>query len=225
MAFFKNLSNPFGNAIRLALLAVAIIFLPACELSFLGLTSAAPGTVLFQDDFTNPASGWLIGEDEIGLTEYTESGFRIFVESSAAAKVTIPRLQFKDVRMEVLARKNGGPDDNDYGLVCRYRDQDNFYFLTISSDGYYGIGKYKDNELILIGMEKMQTSDHIHQGNTVNHLRADCIGDRLSLYVNGQRIWEVQDTDFQTGDVGLIAGTFNTPGTDIIFEKFIVLQP
>jgi hypothetical protein len=225
MAFLKNLSNPFGNRIWLTLLAAVIIFLPACELPFLGLTSAAPGTVLFQDDFTNPASGWLIGEDEIGLTEYAEDGFRIFVRSSTAAKVAIPRLQFKDVRMEVLARKSEGPDDNDYGLVCRYRDQDNFYFLTISSDGYYGIGKYKENELVLIGMEKMQTSDHIHQGNTVNHLRADCIGDRLSLYVNGQKIGEVQDSDFQTGDVGLIAGTFNTPGTDILFEKFIVLQP
>jgi hypothetical protein len=121
--------------------------------------------------------------------------------------------------------KFGGPDDNEFGLVCRYIDQDNFYFFTISSDGYYGIGKYKQNHLSLIGMEQMHSSEFIIQGQSINHLRADCIGSQLTFYINGHKVKEVGDADFSTGDVGLIAGTFNTPGADILFDNFSVLKP
>lgn len=31
-----------------------------------------------------------------------------------------------DVRIEVDAAKIGGPDDNDFGVICRYQDIDNF---------------------------------------------------------------------------------------------------
>jgi hypothetical protein len=45
------------------------------------------------------------GQDEIGSAEYSSEGFRIFVNSETAAKVSIPRLQFSDVRLEVDATK------------------------------------------------------------------------------------------------------------------------
>ena len=32
-----------------------------------------------------------------------------------------------------------GPDDNDFGIICRYIDDNQFYYAIISSDGYYGI--------------------------------------------------------------------------------------
>ena len=36
---------------------------------------------------------------------------------------------------------------------------------------------------------------------------------------------EVTDTTFASGEVGLIAGTFDTPGTDVLFDDFTVYQP
>jgi len=39
------------------------------------------------------------------------------------------------------------------------------------------------------------------------------------------KIDEVKDTELVSGDVGLIAGTYNEPGTDIRFDNFIVRQP
>ena len=62
-------------------------------------------------------------------------------------------------------------------------------------------------------------------GSASNHIRADCVGDTLTLYVNGMQLAQVKDARFPAGDVGLIAGTYATPGTDIRFDDFIVYQP
>jgi hypothetical protein len=77
----------------------------------------------------------------------------------------------------------------------------------------------------LIGEDKMATSDEINLGLDTNHIRADCVGSELSLYVNGKLLTSVTDTDFANGDVGLIAGTYDTAGTDIHFDNFVVYDP
>jgi hypothetical protein len=74
-------------------------------------------------------------------------------------------------------------------------------------------------------MDALQPTDAIHQGSALNHIRADCIGDTLTLYANGVKLAEVKDTRFPKGDVGLIAGTYDAPGTDIRFDDFTVYQP
>ena len=55
------------------------------------------------------------------------------------------------MRIEVDALQVGGPEDNLYGLVCRYRDDDNFVFLVASSDGFAGIGAYHEGQRELLG--------------------------------------------------------------------------
>jgi len=138
---------------------------------------------------------------------------------------TNPGLNFDDVIVEVDATKVDGPDDNDFGVICRYQDVDNFYFFLISSDGYYGIGRVVNDEQILIGKDQLYPDEAIHQGEEINHIRADCVGSSLTLHVNGVELAEVQDDSFVSGDVGLLAGTFDQPGTDILFDNFVVKKP
>jgi hypothetical protein len=207
------------------ILCLTALLITGCTGMGLSNSNPASGSVLFQDDFSDPNSGWLQGQDEFGLAEYTERGFRIYVANESSAKISIPRLHYSNVRLEVEARKIGGMDDNDFGLICRYKDPDNFYFFIISSDGYYGIGKYVHNNMSLIEMDMMQTSDLINQGEANNQIRADCVGDLLTIYINGQKAAEVRDSSLKEGDVGMIAGTFASPGTDILFEQFKVMRP
>ena len=214
------------------LLIAGLLISAACALPFGGGSGAAPTSpapaakVLFQDDFSNPNSGWDRVNVEDGITDYTKDGaYRILVNVPNTDVWANPGLDFTDVRIEVDATKVGGPDDNDFGVQCRYQDTDNFYFFIISSDGYYAIGKVKDGEQFLLTGENMEYSDAILQGAATNHLRADCVGANLSLYVNGVPLASVQDSEFTRGDVGLMAGTFDTPGTDILFDNFTVLQP
>ncbi len=77
---------------------------------------------------------------------------------------------------------------------------------------------------LLLGQSEMQTSDAIQAG-TMNHLRADCIGDKLTFYINFTEVASATDSDFPSGDVGVLAGAFSEPGVDVLFDNFVVLQP
>ncbi len=183
------------------------------------------GAVLFVDDFSKTTSGWGTWNREGAVVEYHNDGLRILVEQNQYDFWSVAGRSFNDVQVESDVTKIGGPDDNDFGLICRYQDKDNFYMLVISSDGYFGIAKMKEGQYSMITSDQLQYSSAIAQGQAANRLRADCIGANLSLYANGQKLIEVQDTDFPSGDVGLIAGAYDTPGVDVLFDNFIVKKP
>ncbi|HEX7541001.1 MAG TPA: hypothetical protein VF352_02625, partial [Anaerolineales bacterium] len=165
---------------------------------------------------------------ENGTTDYANGGYEINITTTTFIKWANPSQSFQnDVRIEVDATKSGGPDDNAFGVICRYQDMDNFYFFYISSDGYIGIGVEKaGSETIISSSDGNLVSDsNINQGAATNHLRADCVGSTLTLYVNGTQIATATDSTFTGGDVGLIARTFKVAGTDILFKNFFVYKP
>ena len=182
-------------------------------------------SVLFSDDFSDPSSGWNSYQGEEGVTDYDSGQYRIFVNQSRHDYWAYPGRSFTDVRVEVDATKAGGPDDNDFGVICRYQDTENFYAFLISSDGFYSIMKYSGGNSETLGADAMLATDVVNQGSATNHIRADCVGDSLSLYANGDRLHAVTDSTFSSGDVGLIAGTFDEAGADIVFDDFVVRQP
>lgn len=205
----------------LALLALAAV---ACELPFSASTNE--GNILFQDDFSDVDSGWDRSSFDSGLTDYERNGYRILVSETNYSAWANPSRNFSDVSVEVEARKIGGDDDNEFGIICRHANVDNYYVATISSDGFYGFLVRKDSEsLELLNMENMLPSDSINLGDASNLIRLDCVGSTLTLYVNGDFVGETVDSSIGAGDVGLYAGTFSIPGTDILFDNFVVREP
>jgi len=185
----------------------------------------AGSNVLFQDDFSESTSGWTTLNEGNRLIAYENGGLRFLVNDAKYDYWSTPGLKFSDVHVEVDVTKVAGPDDNDFGIICRYKDENNFYGLLISSDGYYGISKMKEGVHNVIGADGMQVSDIIRKGTGTNRLEADCVGEMLRLSVNGEKLVEAQDSDFASGEVGLVAGAFNEPGVDISFDNFIVMKP
>ncbi len=209
----------------ITILIILVLVSLACSLGSSGEETVQPSNILFEDDFSDTSSGWDRVDVDEQTTDYANGVYRILVNEDNTDVWANPGLSYNDVRIEVDATKAGGSDDNDFGVICRYQDVENFYYFVISSDGYYGIFKTVNGEQILIGTENMPPSDAIKLGNTTNHLSAECVGNKLSMYANGVKLDEFEDTDFTSGDVGLIAGTYDTPGTEIHFDNFEVLQP
>lgn len=214
---------------HLILFSLLIIFSSACSKT--APTDSVPqdvsvpsGSVLFQDDFARPVTGWDRLINDQGTMDYDGGGYRMLVNSLNTNFWTTPHKNFADVRMEVDAGKLGGPDENRIGLLCRFTGSD-YYFFLITSDGYYGIGIYMSGQAILLGQNSMQVNSNIKTGMAVNHLRADCAGDMLTFYVNGFQMASVQNDALKSGDVGLLAGTFAQPGVDVILDNFVVLKP
>ena len=186
--------------------------------------NASSGNVLFKDDFSSSTSGWDRFKSAEGTMDYDGGAFRIVVNALQVSFWSTPHKDFSDVRLEVDAGKIAGPDENRIGLICRYAGNQ-YYFFVISSDGYYGIGFFNNGQAALLGQSEMQSSNQIKTGASINHLRADCNGDALSLYVNGSQLAQVHDPNLKHGDVGLLAGTFSHPGVDVIFDNFVVSKP
>ncbi len=213
---------------RFVFLSFLIIFVLACAVpSFDALSqeqSLPSGSVLFQDDFTSPISGFNHFITPEGIMDYDSGGYRILVNALQTNFWATPRKNFTNVRMEVDTGKLGGPDENRIGLLCRYTDN-NYYFFLISSDGYYGIGVYYSGQAILLGQSEMQPHEGIKKGAAVNHLRADCVGNQLAFYVNGYQVASAQNDVLGSGDVGLLAGAFTKPGVDVVFDNFVVIKP
>lgn len=209
----------------ISMVSVLVVAALACSSGTGSESDPLPEGVLFQDDFSDTSSGWDRVDVSEGFTDYADGVYRIWVNTDSTDVWANPGLNFNDTTIEVEATKVGGPDDNDFGVICRYEDDSNFYFFIISSDGYYGIGKVLDGEQILLGEEELLPSNDIQTGNVTNNIRVDCVGSTLTLFANGSQLISANDSNFSSGDVGLLAGTFDTPGTDIHFDNFLVREP
>jgi hypothetical protein len=208
---------------RIALLLV--LFFTACQpaVAVTPVLKGAPGQVLYRDDFSNNTSGWDRVLNEGGIMDYDSGGYRILVRSARVNFWSTPPGNFEDVRIEADVTRLNGPLENRAGLLCRYQNG-NYYFFIISSDGYYAIGKFTNGQAILIGQEMMVASDAVHTEG-VNHLRAECIAENLAFYVNDTLLASTQDSELSSGGVGVLAGAFDQPGVDVLFQNFVVLQP
>ncbi len=197
----------------------------ACSTAGFAENLVPSGSVLYQDIFSNEQSGWGSFSGDAGTAGYLNGAYHIVVNQPQTNLWSHPGLSFSDVHLEVSSMTAAGPLSNRVGLICRLQNDQNYYFFVISADGYYGIGKMKEGQASLLSGSAMQPHPAIQGGNQINRIHADCTGDTLMLFVNDTYITSVKDADFGSGDVGILAGTFDQPGADVYFDNFLVLKP
>lgn len=186
------------------------------------------GTLLSDTFDGTKDCGWTLYDRTGAKAEITESTLRLTTSQPGQIWWANVGRNLDDVVITTQARQVEGPDDNAYGVICRYQSPENFYVFLISGDGYYAIGKYQSGSAqiqYLSGEGQYLYSDAINQGAAANEIEASCVGSELSLTVNGIAMESVTDPTFVTGDIGLGASTFQ-PGTAVIdFDTIRVIEP
>jgi hypothetical protein len=190
------------------------------------LASSAPGKILFQDDFSNPASGWVATKTDYGLFEYRAGAYHILLaKNNFTTYSLLPDQDYTDVSIEVDVTQTAGPEDAVFGLVCRANGgiADAYRFLFVGNGSYAilkGTGKSDD-----LGTFIKQTQA-ILPGSATNHIRVDCAGSTLALYANGQKLYQTQDSDFKSGQIGLYVadGPSGKGNIDLLFDNFVVRE-
>ena len=214
---------------KIVLTFVLLILLSACSVTDFIFPKAtevpASGTVLFSDNFSSSESGWKTWNQDGSYVIYQADGLRFFVDKANLDFYSKPGYGFADVRIEAEVIKVDGPDNNSYGIICRMQNEKNYYAFVISSDGYAGIIRVKEGVYELINSDSLEFAASINQGRSINYLVATCQGNQLSFDINGVNQFLIKDDSLMSGDVGLIAGSFDEPGVDIFFENFTVFQP
>jgi hypothetical protein len=97
--------------------------------------------------------------------------------------------------------------------------------VVISSDGHVGIVKIEGGAQSVISGGGLNPNDAILQGHATHAIRLDCVGESLTLHVDGTQAVGDTDARWASGDVGLVAGPYNTHGTDVSFDNLIVREP
>lgn len=215
---------------RFFVLLLALLALAACGVA----TEAEPDTCdgpdfLFADDFSGEFDcGWALYDRGGGTAAIDNAAMQLIVGQPGQLWWTNPGRDFDDVVITAEARQVDGPNDNAYGIICRYQNEENFYAFMVSGDGYFAIGKYQtgvETVTYLTPDAQFQPSDAINVGVASNELRVSCIGNQLSMEVNGIPLLSVTDPTFVNGDVGLAAATLQQGTTIVEFDNVRVTTP
>ena len=178
-------------------------------------------SILYQDDFARNR-GWFTTSNTRYKLQFDKGVYRFTVAVLNLPVWSIRGIGDQDVRIEVDAAQLSGPASGYYGLVCRYVNEKNYDVLFVSIDGAFGIGKVINKDLRYLAF----TNDFNHLLKLAgNRLRADCIGDTLTLYVDGVKVLETKDTEIAGGSAGLVVGNRDISGIDVLFDNYIVLKP
>ncbi len=215
--------------INILLLLIFSLALASCSLVDSGPDDCRGSGSLFQDDFGGERDcGWARYNQGGAVAELVEGVLRISTSQAGKIWWSNPGQNFDDAIITVQARQVSGPNNNAYGIICRYQNEQNFYIFLISGDGYYTIGKYQsgsDQITYLTENAQYQPSEFINQGVATNQIRASCIGNELSLAVNGLPLFTTTDPTFVTGDVGLGVSTLEVGTAVVEFDNLTVISP
>jgi hypothetical protein len=178
----------------------------------------------FEDDFSDPASGWGAASHETYVRGYQQGRYLFQIDVPSWYVWSTSGHRFGDVELSAVTTAAGSADDH-FGLLCRYSDE-GFYYFAISSDGYYGIFRREpDGALFPLSGEGMRRSEAIRADGSENRLLVSCNGPMLTLYANDQLLAQVEDEVLADGDVGMAAGTLSRGGTSIWFDDFGAEKP
>ena len=211
------------------ILRIALVF--SCLTAILGcrfyIQPFRSGDVIFSDDFSKNDSNWKTwNKPGKSAVSYYKGGLMMIINQPNVDIITTNKIIYPDVIIQTHARKQFGTNDNVYGLVCRFLDNNNYYGFLMSSDGYYGVLKVIDGYYHLLSSENMEFSNVIFKDKEINTITAKCEGQTLSLVLNGSELSVVKDDDLKTGKTGLIAGLFESEEElAVLFDDFVIAVP
>ena len=180
------------------------------------------GTVVIHDDFSDPKSGWPTTTDELGSNSY-QKGEYLFTVTPPKKIVWVNGGDIlTDSEMNINARVVKTSKMGGYGLLCRLNKDQEFYGFEVTEDGYYTIWKRIKGEYVFL--QYWAQSDLV-SGSKSMKITASCIGDQLSLAVDGKLLAKVTDTSLSSGNPGMFVETYDNGGFTIAFDNYDVSKP
>jgi hypothetical protein len=184
-------------------------------------------TVLYQDDFTNPGTGWTERQFDNYFIGYHEPEYYHIEVNSPNYKAPVivepEKRSIEDATIELQAYTNSAKTAADgdfrYGLAVR-RSGDQYYAFTVSqrSKKWYVL-KSSPNELITLQEGTEETINDIDVGDV---LRVDAQGPNFFFHINDRMVAQVTDPDYASGEVGFYVESFDSPNTHIHFDTFTI---
>ncbi len=161
----------------------------------------------YEDDFSDPSSGWQTGTGisghpsrAAGETGYDDGEYFLRVEGTAGQELVCYGIDSfvsfpADLVLEIDGRflPEANPENDDWQIQFRKWDFGGFYSFGIRRDGYLNLRRSENNE----GFDLAE-----HYGAPVlaepdtNHVQIIAVGSETAVYVNGETLFYVDDADY-----------------------------
>ncbi len=183
------------------------------------------GSPTWRDDLAT-GKNWNLESSDItfGGTTFSAENGKLVATSATTSEGYIWWLNFRKLKNAYLEAKFeiGTCSGNDqYGLVFRAVNyEDGFaYYYSVSCDGKYDLRRRTNaGSVMLLGSPQ---SGFINDGSDqTNTLGVWMQNDRISLYVNGELLEEITDTELgQEGHFGIFINAAKTPGFTVRMDE------
>ncbi len=195
-----------------------------------GATGSA-GAVIFQDDFSNPSSGWDVFDEPRTHGLYRDGAYALGVDGGFLVTgdfntSTQELSTLGDVRVETTAHLTSG-DSGVYGVVCRAATSTSYYYFLVQADGTFYIGEAQGKRATNFDTGR---SPAIARGAQPNTIAAECVdgpqGVTLRMFVNGIAVNTVIDSErpIRSGATGFRAESEDVD-MEVAFDDFVVTAP
>lgn len=179
--------------------------------------------VLLSDDFSSVQ--WGTGTDTDSSVEYVNETLQFIVFTDNYFVWSTPDDEdYSNVHIEVTAINNSTDPNTAFGIICNMQITDVSYYFAVTLSGQYAIAKSQIalDDVFLTNNDAWADSDLIAQNASSYRIGADCGGGgTLTLYVDGQQIDSVNDTDYGSGNVALFTWSADEPaGANMSFDDF-----
>ena len=184
--------------------------------------SPTPNAILFAQNFTStggPTDLWSF--TGTGLWNNVASGPNgVFAQSSVAstarAVIGVPTDdQSVDVRARPTTFAGTGSGDRWFGVMARYVDDSNYYYLSLRSTNTVSLRKIANGVITELGSVSLPITL-----GTWQRLRIEAIGTQIRGFVNGVLVAEATDATHARGAGGLLT---NRAAAD--FDDYRAIQP
>jgi len=176
-------------------------------------------------DFETVDPDWITGTFQDGVVRIADG--ELFVRDFTASSASVTAVydaEFDDVIVDVDVRLAEGTADNWQTVGCRI-EGNNYYDLGISADGYYIIDAWVEGVQLDRSLGPTPSPYIVTGADAVNSLHVECIGDRLSLSVNGNLLEELTDASLTSGGVGLSVNALAEVFSEAAFDNFRAATP
>jgi hypothetical protein len=200
-------------------------------------TVAPPSSPFFKEEFnTDVLSSWspfiITGNDKADKSKGSlsiKNGKLVFnlAGEQLYSYLIYDTQTYKDVRVEVSAN-NRGANTNNISLVCRYSDE-GWYEFSVTSGGMFTIWAVDSTGAVHKGYNSVNSggSTAIKTGRETNVYVASCVGDKLTLTINGQGAASFTERKykFTDGKVGINVSSLDFFPVVVEIDYFDIQKP
>jgi hypothetical protein len=179
--------------------------------------SPTPLVAIMKDDFDVTADRWTtVGDGQWNVVASGSNNLFQQTSTEASARaITGTATRDQTVQVDASWLEFGAGPSRWFGLLARYVDDNNYYYVTIRNDNTVSLRKLLNGNIVVLG-----TAPYIFEGSPIfKQVRLEAIGTSLRVYIDDRPIVEATDSSFVAGRYGLAMYKASAA-----FDRFIATQ-